>query len=300
VTAEKFMNDAASRQQMKDQTAQQLAVIKAQAKAQAGSVSDDVLKGYIESYAAHGPMALNRLSPDERNAIKAYQIASGIHESDLISAQTQIAAIRSEGVAAGRRVGNIDVLSKTLAPLGSALVTAAQNVDRGRFQFVNEAVRQGRLQMQDPAEQRLAYALNAFNTEYARAMSGGVGHTSDSSRADTAALLPPGADLDRIKAGVDQVVNKEQVALQQAGDEALEVTANPKKYSGLIRVQKALWGDGKGGGLIDFDTKSSAPAASPLAHPGQASSYKSLDEAMAAGHKAGDRVTIGGQSGVLK
>ena len=238
----------------------ELKVAKAKALAQIGGpLTEDLTKSNIEAYAVHGPSAWNRLPPAERNAARMYMTAVGLHENDLLAAYNEAAAVKAEGVAAAHRVGNIDVLQNSLAPLGQNLVEAAQNVDRGRLSIINAAVRAGHLSFNDPNERRFALALNAFDTEYARAMSGGTGITQVGAREDTKALLPPSSDLAAIKAAVDQVVNKELASLKQAGDQALEVVANPQKYKALVKVQQALWKDDpRAGGLIDYDTRTAA------------------------------------------
>lgn len=299
VTAEKFENDRRALEVQKADAAQQLALVKAQAKADAGNVSDDVMKSYIESYAVHGPSAWNRLPPEQRNAMRAYIATSGLHESDLAMANVQLTGLKRAAGAIGAREGNIAILTTSLNGLVDKVNIAAQGVHRGDLRALNSAIIAGKTAFSDPGEQAYAVAVQGLITDYARIMSNGVGQTSDTSRDHAAMLLPLNSSPEAQKAAGEQM-KKEVEVVKGAADEAMEAAAKPGRYTALLRVQKALWGDQKGGGMIDYDTKSASAAASPAARPGQTSSYKSLDEAIAAGHKAGDTVTIGGVPGKLK
>jgi hypothetical protein len=266
VTSEKFEGDKRALQVMRDNNAQQLALIRAQAKAALGDVPDDVLKGWVEKLATRSA-TLRNATPAERDAIIAYQYSHGIHESDLASAYNEQAGLHAEATSEGRRLGNISTISLGLTGLIKNVNDAAAGLNRTDMRALNSAIIGGKTAFSDPKEQAYATAVQGLITDYSRVMSSGVGQTSDSSRDHARDLLPLNSSKAAMQASMN-MMQKEVDVIKNAGDEALQVTANPQRYKALMKIQKALWGEEKGGGLIDFDSKSATPTSK--AYPGPA------------------------------
>ncbi|SRR6266404_803577 len=217
---------------------QQLALIREQLKQ--GNQSPEDIK-YLAGMYAFNNNALARQTPEVRMAAIHALRVSGITYADQIQAQTQIKALQAAAKAEGSRVGNVDFLHNSIKGLGDQVLLTAQGLDRTNIMAINSAIASGKSEFSNPAEKRYALAVQALVTEYARALSGGTGVTTDTARDEAHSYLSVADGIPAMKAAIDQIVNGEIVKLQDAGDETLEMIGkNTRRYSAVQKIQQKL------------------------------------------------------------
>lgn len=199
-----------------------------------------VIQNLTSQHMLLGQAAFSRMTPDERNAVLAYEQSKGLSGFDMAGAKAELTGLYAGMKAAGTREANVQMVNQELQPMRDVIIKNLDGVTRTDFTPLNALIASGATKFGSTAETNYAASLNSFVNSYARLMGGATGVTSDQARNDAYELLNKAQTKDQVVGVLHQLADNETAAIQKGTDNAVYMMANMTKYPKLMKIAGKL------------------------------------------------------------
>lgn len=199
-----------------------------------------VIQNLTSQHMLLGQAAFSRMTPDERNAVLAYEQSKGLSGFDMAGAKAELTGLYAGMKAAGTREANVQMVNQELQPMRDVIIKNLDGVTRTDFTPLNSAIAAGASRFGSTAETNYAASLNSFVNSYARLMGGATGVTSDQARNDAYELLNKAQTKEQVIGVLHQLADNETAAIQKGTDNAVYMMANMTKYPKLMKIAGKL------------------------------------------------------------